>query len=179
MRGVATDRIYQGFPGRGGVFLTGIFDLFSDYCNMFTGRLCEQLERDSSESESLRYCSVSTVVHSPAWGFGRAESDGGPSDNFVEGALAVASPPGVNYRTSAKKITGLIPPSNPQPVTVNNGEWSEHTWHHLSMRRYCSPACDRHHYRRCRCTPYCQDCTMNSRAMDSCHSLCDLCSPRY
>ena len=39
MRGVATDRFYQGFPDRGGVFLTGIFDLFSDYCNMLTGRL--------------------------------------------------------------------------------------------------------------------------------------------
>ena len=86
---------------------------------------------------------------------------------------------GVNYQIFAKNMTGLIASST--PLGINQGEWPEHTWHHLYMRRICSPACDRLHYRRCCGTPYCHDYTMNSREIDDCHLVCDfkLCPPCY
>ena len=65
---------------------------------------------------------------------------------------AATSYQGLDYAISADDITGLIPPGT--PVGMNQGEWPEHTWHHLSMRRFRSPACDRLQDRRYRGAPY-------------------------
>ena len=91
---------------------------------------------------------------SPRAGTRSSNSDSGPSDKLVAAAVGMTSYNGVNYQTVAETITGLLPPGS---AGINHGEWREHTRHHLSMRRYYSPACVRDRNRRCRDTPYCHN----------------------